>query len=402
MRDVSEEMRSAASDLRRQDPGQASARGSRALEKLRDLETRMRSAHPDERRRALGEMQLEARQLANAERQVASELGRTAQGESGRDATRRLAGEQERLAERTRRLQEHLKQQASGGVAADPASRTEGKAGGRAGNAGDEKSARSAAGDAARDLDKQQLAERMQKTADQLRAAADTATPGDPRAQAAAQEDLARSLDKVADRLSAATGSRPGGPGSDDESRKLSQQLARAQELRDRLAAIAREVERFGQPNGTSSSRPSTRKSPGETGRTGEGQQAGSGGAGSDLARLRDEYTRQLQQTRELIDQVKREDPNFARSGAGFTFEGQGMTLSAPGTEAFKQDFAAWEILRQQATQALEKAESTLSKKLQARQVKDRLAAGMDEKAPPEYQNQVDSYFKALAARRKP
>ena len=36
--------------------------------------------------------------------------------------------------------------------------------------------------------------------------------------------------------------------------------------------------------------------------------------------------------------------------GSGFTFEGQGMTLSAPGTEAFKQDFARWEQLRQQAS----------------------------------------------------
>ncbi len=102
MRDVSEEMRGAASDLRRQDPGQASARGSHALEKLRDLERQLQSAGPDERRRAVGEMQLEARQLATAERQVASELGRTAQGESGKDAARRLAGDQERLAERTR------------------------------------------------------------------------------------------------------------------------------------------------------------------------------------------------------------------------------------------------------------------------------------------------------------
>jgi hypothetical protein len=235
----------------------------------------------------------------------------------------------------------------------------------------------------------------MQKAADQIRAVADAAAPKDPRAQAAAQEELARSLDKLADSLSAATGSR------DDETQKLSQQLARAQELRDRMANISKEVERLGKPNSAGSSRPSPQKSPGETGRTGEGQQAGSGGVGSDLARLRDEYTRQLRQTEELVNQLKRDDPNFAKGGAGFTFEGQGMTLSAPGTEAFKQDFAAWEILRQQATQALEKAASTLSKKLQARQVKDRLAAGVDDKAPPEYQNQVDSYFKALAARKK-
>ena len=78
------------------------------------------------------------------------------------------------------------------------------------------------------------------------------------------------------------------------------------------------------------------------------------------------------------------------------------MTLSAPGTEAFKQDFAKWEDLRGQATQVLDRAESSLSKKLQAKQSHDRLAAGVDDKAPAATRQQVDDYFKALAAARSP
>ena len=103
------------------------------------------------------------------------------------------------------------------------------------------------------------------------------------------------------------------------------------------------------------------------------------------------------------MDQMRKDDPQMARgSGAGFTFERpDAMTLSAPGTEAWKQDFAKWEEMRRQATQALENVESTLSKKLQAKQAKDRLAAGADDKAPPEYRSQVDSYFKAIAAKKK-
>ncbi len=58
------------------------------------------------------------------------------------------------------------------------------------------------------------------------------------------------------------------------------------------------------------------------------------------------------------------------------------MTLSAPGTEAFKQDFAKWDDLRRQATRALEGVESSLSKRLQDKEAKDRLAAGVDDKAP--------------------
>jgi hypothetical protein len=100
--------------------------------------------------------------------------------------------------------------------------------------------------------------------------------------------------------------------------------------------------------------------------------------------------------------EMQRDDPEFSRGGAGFTYEGQGMTLSAPGTEAFKQDFAKWQELRRQATTALDHVESALSKKLQSQQSKDRLAAGIEDRAPAAYQKQVDSYFKALAAKKKP
>ena len=101
---------------------------------------------------------------------------------------------------------------------------------------------------------------------------------------------------------------------------------------------------------------------------------------------------------------MRRDDPNFARGGSGgFTFEAPSTAgITAPGTEAFKQDFAKWEEMRRQATLALETIEASLSKKLQVKQAKDRLAAGSDDKAPDGYQKQVDSYFKAIAGKKKP
>ena len=100
---------------------------------------------------------------------------------------------------------------------------------------------------------------------------------------------------------------------------------------------------------------------------------------------------------------MKREDPSFFDGGAGgIAGEGQGMALSAPGSEAFKQDFAKWEQLRVQATRVLEIAGTTLAERLQARAPNNRLAAGADDRAPADYQKQVDSYFKALAATKKP
>jgi hypothetical protein len=406
MRDVSEAMRNAANDLRRQDAKQAAASGSRALDRLRQLQRQLESGNaPDEKRRALGDMQLEARQLADAQRQIASALNKTPQGEAGKDSVRRLAGEEERLAERARGLQQRLKQEGAGQAATT---------------------------DAAKELDRQRLADRMQRSADAMRTATGEQPNGrgrqageEAKSQAAAQQDLARALDNVADKLASASGA------GDAESRKLSDQLARAQQLKgeiDRLSKQMADAGRAGQraegrgqdgrpsqsqsssqqsqPNGqpsqsqSQSAGQSESKSAGQQGRAGEGQ-GGGGGNGSDATRLRDEYARKLQETRELMDQLKRDDPTNARGGAGFTYEGQGMVLSAPGTEAFKQDFARWEELRKQATQALDNAETTLTKKLQAKQAKDRLAAGADDKAPATYQEQVDDYFKAIAKKKQ-
>jgi hypothetical protein len=150
----------------------------------------------------------------------------------------------------------------------------------------------------------------------------------------------------------------------------------------------------------------------GQGGQSGQGSPSGTGqstpgpegtpGSGTDVARLREDLNRQMAQVQELMQQLQREDRSFAPGGSGRTFEGQGMTLSSPGTEGFKQDFAKWQDLRRQATQALDLAESTLTKKLQEKESKDRLAAGVDDRAPAAYQQQVDSYFKALATRKKP
>ena len=407
MRDAAEEMRNATSDLRRQDPKQASARGSRALDKLRETERQLEGARPDDRRRVLGEMQLEARQMADAERQIASELGKAGSGEAGKDAVRRLAGEQERLADRARKLQDALKRQGTEGSQGSKGSQGSQSSQGSRGSRGSQP-AQSAQGatDAARELERQRVAERMQETADAMRAA--TTEPrgrrgstGQPdttqqaRAQVGAQQDLARALDRIADTLASANGSQ------DSESRKLSDQLSRAQELRQELNRLGQTGQngRGGQ-GGTPGS--SAEKTPGESGRPGQGQQGGGGGTGSDVGKLREEYQRRLQETRDLVDQLRRDDPSFARGGPGFTLEGQGSVLSSPGTEAFKQDFAKWEDLRRQATQALEQAETSLSKKLQTKQAKDRLAAGADDNPPPEYKKQVDSYFKAIAGKKKP
>jgi hypothetical protein len=416
MRDASEEMRSATSDLRRQDASQAAEAGKRALQRLREAQRNLESAAPDERRRAVGDLQLEARQLADAQRQVASELSKTQTGEAGKDNIRRLAGDQERLAARARKLEESLRQQ--GGGARDQ--RTSAQRGRGAETEKSNAQAQTAAGEAAKEIGRQKLPDRMQQSAEAMRQASADArglrgntAPANPadrvRDQAGAQQELARSLDRIAEGLASGTAT------DDAESRKLSDQLARAQELKDRMAATSRDLasansqsgqsgrggQRGGQAPGDSQASGGQRGS-GDTGKPGQGQQGGGSGS-ADATKLREEYMRQMQETKDLIDQIRRDDPSLGRgAGAGFTFEQPTtQTVTAPGTEAFKQDFAKWEDMRRQATQALENIESSLSKKLQAKRSKDRLAAGADDQAPPEYKRQVDEYFKAIARRKQ-
>ena len=212
MREISEAMRQAAGDLRRGSAQEAGGSGGRALEKLRDLERRLQSSRPDERRRALGEMQLEARQLADGQRQVASELAKLGSDAARQDAMRRLAGDQQRLAERARRLQTGLQQQA-----VDDSNRAQ---------AADRK-AQAAVGDAARDFAR--LSDQMQQSADQMRAAGGgrggdrDRTEQDARPQVSAQQELARLLDRAADgsarRAGRGTTNRASCPSNSDEPR---------------------------------------------------------------------------------------------------------------------------------------------------------------------------------------
>jgi len=399
LRLASEEMRSAATELTRQDSGQALVRSSSALEQLRQVEHQLENATPDGQRRALGDLQLEARQIGEAERQVSDELGRLDDGTVAQDSMRHLAGEQERLAERVRRLQDALEVQASGQ---------------KAGDSGDEQSRlQRAARDVAEDFADQRLDERMQESAEAMRRASETSNGGDSTGEIMPDspnstdgagdsgsqpardvaelrqeaEDAGRTLERLADALAAArTGN--------EESRRLTDQLAQTRRLRERMDSLSRQLERLDQTSRRSAGSPDEQAaSPSQSGASGQG----SGNA--EAAGLQEEYNRRLRETRELVEQLGREDPSLNAGGAGFTLQEQGMVLSAPGTEAFKQDFATWEELRRQVTEALARAESSLSRRLNAEVSRDRLTSGIEDNAPAEYQRQVDDYFKALAGR---
>jgi hypothetical protein len=330
-----------------------------------------------------------------------------------------LAGEQERLAERAERLQDQVKRLSRTGQ-----------------GQGDE---RNATNDAARELERQKLADRMRQSAEKLRQqggneGAGQQTQPDPSRQAARDgEDVARALDRVADRLGAAAGTQ------DTNSRRLSDSLSRTQELRDKVAGLERSIEqlqREGQQaagqkpeeraDAQGRQQPSSQpgqdsqaprqgpqqaqggQQPGQSqsgqqsadGRDGAaGQQGGSaGGNGGRVQQLQREVNERMRDAERLAEEIRRDNPGMQVPN---NQESWWRSMSAPGTEAFKQDFARWESLKKNLLVALEGVESKVSGELRANENKERLNAGGHVAVGEAYRDLVDKYYRSLASPRK-
>jgi hypothetical protein len=343
---IAEDMQGAASELRRDNPGQASARGSRAAEGLRDLEQRMRSGRPDNQRRALGELQLESRQLAEGQRRLGSERSQPNDAE----AARRRAGEQERLAGRAERLEESVRQMAGGAQ-------------------GLEDKQRNALGEAARQLERQHIPERMREAA-----------KADQPSARRAGEEIAKNLDQLAANLGAA-GSQNG------ESERLTEELSRLREMREQVAELDRELAQLRQQQ--------------ESGQRGQrGQQAGRenqngrGGREGGNGEQQGQRDAPWEGARELLEQLRQENGVDIESPEA---DGFNPGRSAPGTEAWKQDFAAWDVLKVQIAAALERAERETAARLRGQQATDRLNAGSTQRVPEQYKQLIEKYYRALA-----
>jgi hypothetical protein len=384
LRDVSEDMRNAATGMRQQDGEQAAESGSRAAERLRELEQQMQTSRPDDRRRALGDLQMETRQLADQQRRLAGESRRTARGQAGDDARRRLAGEQERLAQRAERLQDQVQRLS------------------RAGQGDTDE--RRATEEAARELAQQNVSERMRESAEDLR----QGNSSDPEQQA-----VAKALDRVAEQLSAASGAQ------NADARRASEQLGRAHELRDRLEQLDRsiaELQREGSPQtgqppaeqqgpqqspGAQAGAPTPQGAQGAQGAQdaegAEGQGGGAGGASARLEQLQREVNQQMREAERLAETMGRESPGLQGPDDDASWW---RGVSAPGTEAFKQDFSRWESLKANLLVALESVETKLAGELRALENKERLNVGGHEAVSDAYRDLVDKYYRSLAAPR--
>ncbi|MBI3048724.1 MAG: hypothetical protein HYY76_10490 [Acidobacteria bacterium] len=377
LQQAAEDMQGAASELRRDNPQQASARGSRAAERLRDVEQRMRGSQPDDRRRALGELQLESQQLADAQRRLGQDAAGGREGGDRADRARRRAAEQERLAERAERLDRSVRQLADGGSDTNALQQ----------NALDE---------AVKELDRSRTVQRMRDAARAERQVAEgrgqesgargqepqarrpgPSGPGEPLTPRES-EGIARGLERLADRLAAA-GAESG------ESDQASEELSRLRQLREELARLDRQLGEMRDRAGDQNAGQSARGRGGRQG--GQGAEGGRGGQNIDA-------TGGWQDARELLNELH-------EFGVVPDVEGFNPGRSAPGTEPWKQDFAKWDELKVQLAAALERLERTAADRVREQQSRDRLNAGRSQAVPEQYRRLVERYYRALAAGEK-
>jgi small-conductance mechanosensitive channel len=125
----------------------------------------------------------------------------------------------------------------------------------------------------------------------------------------------------------------------------------------------------------------------------------GSGDGRGSVERLQREADQQMREAQQLAEQMQRENPGMQKGGS--TPEQWQRSMSAPGTEAFKQDFAKWDELKKNLLVALEQTESKLSDQLRARETRERLNAGRHDAVGDTYRSLVDRYYQSLAAPRR-
>jgi hypothetical protein len=401
--EAADQMQAAASGLQNASPEEAAASGQRSLQSLRDAERAMQGALPDERRRAAGDVQLEAQALADAQRRLAEgteRLGERGQGSGAAsdEQRRRLSGEQGRVAERIAQLERQVRELA------------------RAASGREDPLAQAAA-----ELARRRLGQQLQEASRALGAADEAAERGD--AIGRQQREAAGVLDRVAALAGQATGR--GERGTD----ALSGQLANARDVRDRLRdlearieALAREADAQAQQgaegqqgqqgrNGSKQGWQQAAKG-GQSKASGQAQGQGGGqgqargqgeGQGRDpmaeLQRLQQEYQRELQTAQQLLQQQGSDGSGANRGGRMATPEGHEFSRSAPGTEAFKQDFARWESLRQGVASALDRYEASLAQRLAEQEAAERVTAPLRDQVPERYNESVIRYYQSLSRR---
>ena len=344
-RGIADRMREAQDALRGGDSSGGARAGREVAERLRDLARRLDGLGERSAGEPLRELEAEARRMADVQRRTALATRMAGRGPAGEASRRALARERDALAGRVDAFEERLEAERSGASGA----------------------VRRELDEAADALGAAGLAARLRELAERARASSGRAAP--PAAQerteggiADEDEAVAEELDRTAARLQAAAQAA-------DETARASREAAR------QLSRIDRAIERLA----------------GE----GEGPAAGAGEAG-ELEAAGAALVRQLAGSADLAERAQAVRPSLVedlRRWAEHAF-----SRGAPGTEAFKQDVAAWESLREDLRLAVGRLPTPGSGgSTEARA--DDLHVGPDERVPGSYRRLVERYYRSLAER---
>lgn len=403
VREAVSEMRQATSGLRNRDAAQAGESAGRALERMRRAEDALRGSTAEDMRRRLGDLQLEARQLADAQRKLTEELRRAGEAADTPERMPQAAADQDRLATRADRLRERMRNLAQQARGNDGRATLD-----QAGREMESGRASELMREAARALGTAGMTPTPQGAADDRASASATAprapspsggtaaTGPDPQQAARLGADAAQALDRVAERLD---GWRSGDGAT---SARLSDDLSKTRQLRQQLESVERALEQLRAQQDAPAVRDATPSGTDPRGRQ-SGAPAGQAGdvraPNGEVARLQQQLAESMRQAREQVDALGRASPEMRGPS---TPEAWQPSVSAPGTEAFKQDFARWESLKRGLLVALEKVERSLADELRQRETQDRLNAGASDAVPDDYRRLVDKYYRSLATPRRP
>ena len=340
---IADRMREAQAALGRRDAAAAARAARDVADRLRDLARALGAGDEGGAGRAIRELEAEAGRMADAQRRTAL-ASRLAGGErAGRASRRALAGERDELAERLDGFETRLDRERSETAGA----------------------VRRALDEAADALAEASLADRLRGLADRARAGAGGEESADREAVPIPDEDeaVAGELDRTAARLRVAA-------------RAADEAAERGRELERQIARIDRAIERLAGPG------------------------AGDGPGGDEvreLAAAGRALAQGLDQSPDLAERARAVRPSLAadlRRWAEHAFSG-----AAPGTEAFKQDLAEWESLREGVRRARGRFPAAGAEGAARSGSGDELHVGSDERIPESRRGLVERYYRSLAER---
>ncbi len=377
--EVSERMRRATNDLRRGDTSQAARQGQQAAERLQDLQRQMESRSAGAERAAVGEFQREARQLRDQQRQMASDTRQSELGLPADETRTGLAARGDQLADRIESLEDQMQ---------DLLPRTF-------------EDVQQALRDAIEKLRTANVAEATREVANRLRQPAtpfessDAERDGETEAIAADIGALAEVLDQVAERLASARA-------QSASAQSLAEELREAQVLRRTLNEIEAQLRRPSAPVGSAQDAPAESQGgesveAGLPSRSDGSPSLGQGSSNKDreLVMLQERLIRQLAQSTQLLEQLRRQRPGAEQDLEQWAKQWRSGMVS--GTETAKQDLSAWESLRDDIWVVLEAFEASRVRDLREEEIGGRLTVGPSEQMPDAYRRLVERYYQSLA-----